>query len=495
MKHFLLSFLISTGFSLGQEWQDYYHFEKISPPPGVDKQVGGVTLLRDGKVACCFNSGEVQLYSPESQSWSLFAQGLSLPLGILEDDDGSLVVTQWAELTRLRDADQDGVADEYETLCNDFGITGNYHEFLYGPARDSKGNYYISLNLASNGAGIQEKIRGPWKEIGLDRASHLGGDWKKIKGKAGRMYSRVPYRGCVLKITPSGQSSVYAYGFRSPNGIHVDSQDRLWVTDNQGDWRGTSPLYHVTEGGFYGHPASLVWKEGWTRDPLKISAEELEKMRTPAAALFPQGELANSPTQPIDTIDPSLFGLPKGELLIGDMNQKNLIRFLPEEVAGTLQGTLIPFLESDTLGIGNHRFTFDQSGSLWIGKTHMKWAGAEGLLKVSWNKKVPFLATGVSLLKDGFEISFNRPLKEAPVLKISRHTYSYHANYGSPKVDLRDVEVLQHALSEDGTRLRIELPEIVERRLYTLQFSGASDLEGKGLMGDILRYHVVKKRE
>ncbi len=498
MNRFFFSLIASTAVSFGQSWEDYYQIESVPSPAGVDNQIGGMTALRDGRIATCFNSGEIQIFSPGTKTWSIFAQGLSLPLGVVEEEDGSLVTMQWAELTRLRDTDKDGIADHYETVCNDFGLTGNYHEFAYGPTRDSKGNFYVSLNAASNGAGIEDRIRGPWIDIGLDRESHLasrgGANWNKNKDAAGRMYSRVPYRGCVLKITPQGESSVFAYGFRSPDGIHMDSKDRLWITDNQGDWRGTSPLYHVTEGGFYGHPASLVWKKNWTRDPLKVPVEELEEMRTPAAGLFPQGELANSPTQPIDTIDPKIFGLPGGELLIGDMNQRHLIRFLPEEVDGTLQGTLIPFLASPDLGMGNHRFTFDKNGSLWIGKTHIKWAGDEGIKKITWKKKQPLLATGVSLLNDGFKISFNRPLKEAPKLKVSRHTYKYQKSYGSPKVDRKTVEVESAELSDGGKVLTITLPEIVERRLYTLELTGAADPEGRALMDKVLRYNVVKKR-
>ncbi|MGJ8695319.1 MAG: family 16 glycoside hydrolase [Verrucomicrobiaceae bacterium] len=480
------------------DWNHYYTFQNIPVPATVDHQIGGLTTLRDGRIATCFNSGEIQIYSPETQSWSLFARGLALPLGILEDTDGSLIVTQWAELTRLTDTDQDGLADHYQNLCNTFGITGNYHEFVYGPARDSKGNLYISLNVASNGAGIQDIVRGPWNPIGLERELHIVKNdpkaWEKNKAKAGRMYSRVPYRGWVLQITPDGKTIPFASGFRSPDGIHVDENDRLWITDNQGDWRGTNPLYHVTKGNFYGHPASLVWEKGWTRNPLEIPVEELEKMRTPAAALFPHGELANSPTQPINTIDPELFGLPEGELLIGDMNQPQLIRFLPDEVDGTQQGTLIPFLFSTDLGIGNHRLTFDQRGQLWIGKTHIKWAGDEGIKKITFNKTQPLLATGVSLLPDGFQVTFNRPLKSTPTSQISRHTYHYHQDYGSPKVDLQHVTPTGTTLSADRKTLTITLPQITPRRLYTIELSDATDDKGHPLMGHTLRYNVVKPR-
>ena len=271
--------------------------------------------------------------------------------------------------------------------------------------------------------------------------------------------------------------------------------DFVWVTDNQGDWRGTSPLYHVTEGGFYGHPASLVWKEGWTRNPLEVPVKELNEMRTPAAGLFPHGELANSPTQPIPTIDPELFGLPRGEILIGDMNQPNLIRFLAEEVNGVTQGTMIPFLITGDLGIGNHRLTFTRDGSLWIGKTHIQWAGDEGMKRITFQKKPIFLVEGVSLTDDGFKVSFNHPVGEVvPKVTVSRHTYKYHADYGSPKVDVQDVVVSSAVLDSDRKSLHVVLPGIQERYLYTITVENAKDGQGAPLMGEVLRYHVVKKR-
>ena len=89
-------------------------------------------------------------------------------------------------LTRLTDTNGDGVADRYETVSDQFGLSGNYHEFAFGPVRDAKGNLYIGLNTASNGAGIREKLRGDYNPL----------------GRPGRMYACVPYRGWVIQITP-----------------------------------------------------------------------------------------------------------------------------------------------------------------------------------------------------------------------------------------------------------------------------------------------------
>ena len=492
-----LSFALLSA-TLAADWSDYYDFEDIPNPPGVNNQIGGILALKDGHVAACYYSGEVYFYNPAKKSWSLFAQGLHCPLGLLEDQDGSLLVMQWAELTRLSDTDKDGVADHYQTICDDFGLTGNYHEFAYGPARDAEGNLYVALNVASNGAGIFKNVRGPFTTNGLARElmdKRPGNDWKKVKKEAGRMYSRVPYRGCILKITPDGKASPFAYGFRSPDGIGFDDQGRLWVTDNQGDWRGVSPLYHVTEGNFYGHPASLTWKKNWTRNPLDVPVEELESLRTRAAGLFPYGDLANSPTQPIPTIDPEKFGLPKSEILIGDMNQPVLTRFIAEEVNGSTQGVMIPFLFSMDLGIGNHRFTFDKDGAMYVGKTHIKWAGGEGIKKVTWKKKPFFIVENVSLKKDGFVVSFNHPLGDkTPTFEISRNTYNYGPEYGSPKVDEKSVEPTGITVSNDRKSLKITLPQIDEHRLYTIEVKNAADTSGLPLMGDKLYYTVVKKR-
>src|SRR5690606_41822265 len=62
---------------------------------------------------------------------SLFAQGLHEPLG-LNYINGDIYLAQRAELTRLRDLDGDGEADEYHTVYS-WPLAGNYHEYVYGP--------------------------------------------------------------------------------------------------------------------------------------------------------------------------------------------------------------------------------------------------------------------------------------------------------------------------------------------------------------------------
>ncbi|MED5417059.1 MAG: hypothetical protein VYA27_00065, partial [Verrucomicrobiota bacterium] len=216
-------------------WTDTFRIDRVALPPGVDPQIGGIDTTPNGNLAMCFHRGEIFLYNPGADTWKRFAEGLHEPLGLLAESESSFLVMQRPELTRVADTDGDGVADLYETVFDSFGMTGNYHEFAFGPTRDREGNLYLSLGTASNGAGIRKEVRGRWSEIGLAREHMLNGPgWGKARGRAGRMYARVPYRGWVLKVSPDGRKwQPFASGFRSPEGLGFDKDGRLYVTDNQ----------------------------------------------------------------------------------------------------------------------------------------------------------------------------------------------------------------------------------------------------------------------
>jgi hypothetical protein len=417
---------------------------------------------------------------------------------MLVEADGSVLVMQRAELTRLKDTDGDGTADEYETVFDDFGMSGNYHEFAYGPARDAEGNLYIVLGIASNGAPMAKEIRGEFSEIGkVDRAGMtIGGNWDKNKNNAGRMYARVQWRGWVLKLSPDGKKmEPFASGFRSPNGIGFDAKGRLLITDNQGDWRPTSPLYDVRKDGFYGHPASLVWKDGWKDgDPRLMEVAKLDAMQVPAVGFFPQGELANSPTWPV-IIPKSAFseGM-AGQTLIGEMNQPNLVRVLDDEVDGTFQTALVPMFDGSPLGIGNNRLAFGNDGALYVGKTALSWPGSKGITRIKWNGK-PFPALEkIKALPKGFALRFSQPIdaKTLKTLTVKRHTYQYHEAYGAPKKNEKSLEVAGTTLSSDGMTLTLDIGELEEKYVHFIDMRGLLSQDGGKILGNKAWYHVVK---
>ncbi len=489
MKHTIFIFTLLISFAVrSAEINDYYKVENIPAPEGLDVQIGGLTFLPDGQLAACFHRGEVYTYNLKTREWKLFADGLHEPLGIVAENNKTLVVMQRPELTRLRDTDGDGDADHYQTISDEFGMTGNYHEFCFGPARDKDGNYYVGLNLASSGASIRPEIRGEFRHYGISREQF----YRNHKAGSGRMYSATPYRGWIMKISPSGKTTPFASGFRSPNGINFDQQGRLWATDNQGDWLGTSKLFHVKEGGFYGHPASLVWTEEWEkgRNPLRVSSADLDSKRTRAAVLFPQGSMANSPTQMLVDTSGGKFGPFAGQLLVGEMNRARIMRILFDEVAGEIQGACLPFIDDGGMHRGMHRFVFASDGSLWTGQTHLSWVGGSGLQRISWTGKTPMSISAMKLTQTGFNLSFTKPLAKATAENFifQRYYYKYHQIYGSPQLGKEPIKVTAIKLDPDGKSISIDLEKINPGYVYQLDLKNITATDEAPLLNTLICY-------
>lgn len=466
-----------------------YVIETIPMPANLEAETGGLAFLPDGRLVACFTRGEVMIYDPAQRDWKLFAKGLHEPLGLWVVNAQEILVMQRPELTRLKDTDGDGEADLYEKVTDDFGLSGNYHEFNYGPVQDQEGNLFIALNTASSGGKIQPNARGVVNLQGRD-----GEDGRR------QMFSAVPYRGWVMKQTPQGNLVPYASGFRSPNGIGLDPAGNLFVTDNQSDWVETSTLYHVKEGHFYGHPASLVWKAGWDRgSPFDLPIDELNQMRTKASVYFPHGVIANSPSQPVwDTTD-GKFGPFAGQLFVGEMNHQRIIRVMLENVKGEFQGACIPFLDHQGLPIGNNRLAFAPDGSLWIGQIAHGWSGDKGIRRVTFTGKQPMDIYRMSLTKTGFDLIFTQPLDPAVALnrdhyQMKRYEYTYQKKpYDEPidhsnQSNIQEIGIRQIRISPNGKTVSIELDSLKAGGVYELQLKNIKSKEGAPAENQLVCY-------
>lgn len=288
------------------------------------------------------------------------------------------------------------------------------------------------------------------------------------------MYSCVPYRGWVMKITPDGKTIPWASGFRTPNGLGFDLKGNLFVTDNQGDWVGTSKMHHVEKGKFYGHAASLLWEKDWEGRPLNRKVEELDNLRTPAAILFPHGLMSNSPSQPIVDSTKGKFGPFKGQMLVGEMNKGRIMRVALEEVKGTQQGLCIPFFDGSGLQRGNNRLLFGPKNSLWVGHSSHGWAGDKGLQKITWKGKIPPELKTVEIQPNGFKLTFtfevNKELALTPdSYQIKSYFYSYHGSYGSPQKDAKE-HVVKSVHIKGTNSVYLELDQLTAGRVYEFRF-------------------------
>jgi len=458
-----------------------YRVESILMPDGLRPATGAIAFLPDGRLIACFLQGEVMIYDPATREWSLFAGGLQEPLGLHVISQTEIIVMQRPELTRIRDTDGDGRADLFETVTDDFGISGNYHEFNYGPVKDKFGNLFIALNAASSNGNIRNEVRGI-----LDTST---------LNQKGQMFSSVPYRGWILKLTPEGSVLPFASGFRSPNGLGFDLKGNLFATENQGDWVGTSALYHVTEGKFYGHPASLVWQKNWKkRNPYQVPLSELENMRTKASVLFPHGIIANSPTQPVCDGTKGRFGPFAGQFFVGEMNQGRIVRVMLEEVDGVLQGACIPFITGKGLRKGNNRLAFAPDGSLWVGQALQEnWIGGEGIQRITFSGKQPVEIYDMRLTNTGFDLSFTEPVDETALsnpgnYKLRRYYYAYHKKYGSDQFDIQEVPVTQIKVSGSGKKISLRLQSLSAGYIYELTLKNIKTRKGQPLENNLICY-------
>jgi hypothetical protein len=320
---------------------DFFKIMKVPAPEGTILEVGGLCTLPNGTLAVTTRRGDIfMVENPSGQHpyFRKFASGLHEVLGAAWKD-GALYVVQRGELTKLEDTNMDGKADVFETIYA-WPLSGNYHEYSFGPKLAPDGSFFVTLNLG------------------------FPPDWWHPK-------SFVPYRGWALNIKEDGTVTPWAAGFRSPCGISMIDGE-LWYSDNQGDWVGSGSIMKIEKGAFMGHPSSLVWTS-LPNSPLKLTPEQFfaknnpriefdkngqpfkpqdivnEKYRTefevkkeiPELTLptvwLPHGILGISNSE-IVKIPEGAFGPFAGQLLVCDQGQSMVDRIFLEKVNGQYQG-------------------------------------------------------------------------------------------------------------------------------------------------------------
>lgn len=445
-----------------------YRVETIATPPGVEMEVGAIGFEPGGSILVTTRYGQV--WRLKDGQWSLFAEGLHEPLGIwIDPGNGDAYIAQRPELTRLVDTNKDGKADVFQTLAAGWGFSGNYHEYAFGPIRDSKGNFYVTLNLSHS-------------EIGRVRES--------VMGKA------AAWRGWAMQVTPDGAMVPFANGMRSPAGLGISKDDEIFYADNQGDFNATSGLYHIKQGRFFGHPNSLAEHPDYKgKDLNTVPLEELNKLRTLPAIWIPHGELANSPGDPVFDYTQGKFGPFAGQIFIGDQTKCNVMRIALEKVGGEYQGAIFNFI--GPLHSGVVRNTFAPDGSLYVGMTARGW-GAIGpkpfaLQRIVYDgKTIPFETHAISITQTGFDITFTQPLDPTEARKPDnyglRHWgYLYRPDYGSPKVDETTLKPTSVTLSDDHKTVHLSLP-LLTQRVYMFHLQAIAAKDGAKLTNPIGYY-------
>ncbi len=451
---------------------DYYTITQIPTPEGEVVEGGAIELLPDGKVAVCTRRGQIWTienaseYPDKEVKWTLFAEYLHEPLG-LAWKDGWLYAVQRPEVTRMKDEDGDGRADIFETVSDDWGISGNYHEYNFGSRFDKEGNLWATLCLT------------------------------------GSFSSETKFRGWVLRVNEDGEMIPTASGVRSPGGIGFNAEGDVFYTDNQGAWNGSSSLKWIKPGAFLGNPNGNIWYEyanGAIGDRpveppysddgsrLVVEQENIPEL-VPPAVVLPHQKVGNSPTVIEHDMSGGKFGPFAGQVFVGEQTHSKVHRVFLEKVNGLYQGAMFPFLEG--FQSGNIGLRISEDGKLFTSGSNRGWGARGGkpdaFERVDWTGKVPFEIHEMRALPDGFELTFTKPVDPASAVdasfKMEAYTYIYQKAYGSPEVDQVMPTVTVASVSDDGLSVKLKVEPLTKGHVHELHAEGLKAKEsGNGLL-------------
>ena len=463
---FLLAFILTAAFAHAVQQSDFYKREEIPLPPGEVMEIGSIALMPEQKIAVATRRGDLWICSGaygedlSKVTWKKFAQGLHEPFGMFWKD-GAFYLTQRPEVSRIRDSDGDGLADIFETLCSDWGIKGDYHEYAFGSTADKNGDIWVVLCLT--GSFTAES------------------DW----------------RGWCVRVTPQGKMIPTCSGIRSPGGIGFNAEGDTFYTDNQGVWNGSSSLKWLKPGSFQGNPTGNKFYKlanlpapPEVEDKSRILTERLKHPEfIPPAIIFPHGKVGQSPTGIACDQSGGKFGPWEKQMYVGEQTHSQVQRACLEKVNGLYQGAVFHFLEGFEAGIIPIRFDQD-AGILFAGGSNRGW-GSRGskpftFERVKWTGKTPFEIETMSANSDGFTLKFTEPVDASTAGNPASYAmddfcYIFQAEYGSPEVDQGTPRISTAAVSPDKKSVRLKIDGLVRGHIHHLSAKGVKSASGGGL--------------
>lgn len=455
----------------------HYRIATIPHAADVSLEVGGLEVVGD-KAYAVTRRGELFEVSgwktaPAGTAVRRLAEGLQEPLGLIAAPTSAgraFWTAQRGELTLLADPTGSGMISEFTTLCNAWKISGNYHEYAFGPKIGPGGKLYVNLNLAHT----------------------------DVDGTV--MGALVDTRGACVAIDPkTGAMEKFADGLRSPDGL-VIYDGQLFYTDNQGDYVATNKLSWVRPGSFHGHQSSLKFRDGYGKD-WKKDGRPVPEITWPAV-WFPYQKMGQSASDGVE-IASDAFGPFKGQLLVGDQTVCTVNRVFLEKVkdergADWYQGACFPFLSN--LASGVHRLCFAPDGSLLVGMTDRGWGSTgpkrDGLQRVTYTGDLPFEVLSMKVAPNGFVLEFTKDADASAAdparYAMKSYTYDYHPGYGSAETDTKAVRIVGAKLI-DARRLALTCEGVRGGGMgfvHELKMTGVKAGSGEELLHGLAYYTV-----
>ena len=391
--------------------------------------------LRNNIAYVCTMTGDVWRvtdfsYPSKKAKWKRFASGLHQPLGMVVDKEGIFVLGR-DQITRLHDRNSDGEADFYECFSTAFKTSPAGHDFICGLQRDQQGRFYI----ASGNEGI-------------------------------------------VRISRDGKSSeIIATGFRNPDGLGITTSGTVTVPCSEGTWTPASMICAFRPGA----PPSQLTKDfpiGGHQPPFfGLGGPKNDRAPDLPLVYLPRG-LDNSSGGQIQIPDKgwgNLSGPRRDNMIHTSFGAGKHFLLLQDEVAGQLQGGIIPLPGEFRSGVHRGRFN-PHDGQLYLSGmdgwgTYTTDDGCFQRVRYTGEKVQQPVAFHVH--ENGVMLTFSElvdtKLASDPKLHFAQcWNYRYGPGYGSPEfstlhLGMRGHDVLQIReayVLEGGRQLFLEIPNI-----------------------------------
>ncbi|WP_145110977.1 DUF6797 domain-containing protein [Gimesia panareensis] len=421
-------------------------------------RTSALDFFPDGRMVVSTHGGDIWIVSGLDQDllnlkWKRFAGGLYEPFGI-KVVDGLIYVTCKDRLTRLHDLNQDGEADFYESFSADTDVSRFFHSFNFDLHTDSQGNFYYT--------------------------------------KCGQ-YTSYALPGAVIKVSPDGkQREVYCTGFRTPNGMGMLPDDRMTVSDNQGNWMPASKISLVKPGGFYGYVQTHAGGKNWAPDGGQIDHRKVVPPKTfdPPIIWMPQ-DYDNSSGGQLWVNDPR-WGPLSGRLLHTSFGKGWLYYLMLQDFDDVSQAAIIKLPFNFSTGIHRARVNPADGQVYAVGLDGWNGGGRRGLRdkgvqRLRYTGKPLSMVTDCQVEADGLRIDFNFPLDPESARDLKSYVaeqwnYHWRPEYGSdmfsPSTDRPGKEKLKITrvlLAENGQSVKLVVPSIQPVNQVHLQLNLKSE--------------------
>jgi azurin len=406
-----------------------YAIDTIAPPFDNPWKVplffGGLDFLPDGTALVCTMQGDVWRVEGldgdlQQVRWRRFASGLHHCLGLVVAD-GQIYVLGRDQITRLHDLNGDGEADWYECFSNAYVTSTAGHDFICGLQRD----------------------------------------------RAGRFYTASGNQGLVRVSADGRKAEVLATGFRNPDGLGLLPDGSITVPCSEGEWTPASMICLVRPNdSIVSHSAKEAPFFGY-RGPQNGRPPELPLV------YLPRG-LDNSSGGQV-YISSDKWGPLQGQLLHLSYGAASHFLLLRDEVAGQVQGAIVPLPGEFQSGVHRGRFN-PNDGQLYVcgmGGWGMYGVADGCFQRVRYTGQPVQLPCGFHVYENGVRISFTRPLDRSVAGSVSGQfaqawNYRYCSAYGSPEFSPHHYGIPGHdrlAITSvhvlpDGRSVFLEIPEL-----------------------------------